>query len=206
MILPKESATFFKLPIQLFKGVSYPELALFTNFVKNYIYDMKNLRITLAIICALFLCANAWSQDLTFMGVSLESSPDEICSQLKDRGFTYIRKDNYNTHHLEGEFWKFGKCEISVWGENEPRVSVKPPSWTTVSTMRDLINSLDNKYGINDSSQSDDFKTELRWDVGENSITLLDFYIDGHNYSLVYASKAATVSSSKNRKNFSDDL
>ena len=27
MILPKESATFFKLPIQLFKGVSYPELA-----------------------------------------------------------------------------------------------------------------------------------------------------------------------------------
>ena len=29
MILPKESATFFKLPIQLFKGVSYPELALF---------------------------------------------------------------------------------------------------------------------------------------------------------------------------------
>ena len=28
MILPKESATFFKLPIQLFKGVSYPELAL----------------------------------------------------------------------------------------------------------------------------------------------------------------------------------
>ncbi len=32
MILPKESATFFKLPIQLFKGVSYPELA----FVERY--------------------------------------------------------------------------------------------------------------------------------------------------------------------------
>ena len=28
MILPKESATFFKLPIQLFKAISYPELAL----------------------------------------------------------------------------------------------------------------------------------------------------------------------------------
>ena len=35
MILPKESATFFKLPIQLFKGVSYPELALIEPELKN---------------------------------------------------------------------------------------------------------------------------------------------------------------------------
>ena len=35
MILPKESATFFKLPIQLFKGVSYPELALYGNPIEN---------------------------------------------------------------------------------------------------------------------------------------------------------------------------
>ena len=35
MILPKESATFFKLPIQLFKGVSYPELALMEKYADH---------------------------------------------------------------------------------------------------------------------------------------------------------------------------
>ena len=49
MILPKESATFFKLPIQLFKGVSYPELALVgkyhyfpTTSVKMYRRDLQD--------------------------------------------------------------------------------------------------------------------------------------------------------------------
>lgn len=167
---------------------------------------MKSIRILFISFFILLVSSTAWSQVLTFKGVSLESSPEEICDQLKEKGFTYVRLDEYGTHHLEGEFWKFGTCEISVWDANGVRVSVKPPSWTSESSMRDLINSLDVKYGINDSSQSDDFKTELRWNIGDNSIVLLDFYIDGHNYSLVYCSKEATANTKKNTKNYSDDL
>lgn len=146
------------------------------------------------------------AQDLKFLGVSLEDPIDEIKSNLINKGCTFQEVDKYNTIILKGDFWKFSDAKISIWGYPNTRISVTPPSWTTVSTMNDLITSLNAKYGIADDSQSNEFHQEFRWKVGNNMITVTDFYIDSHNYSIVYSSEEATIQTLKTTKDYDGDL
>lgn len=147
------------------------------------------------------------AQDLKFIGVSLEDPIDEIKNNLINKGCSFEKVDKYKTIILKGDFWKFSKVKISLWGYPNTRISVTPPSWTTVSTMNDLISSLNNKYGMADDSQSDEFHQEFRWKVGDNMITIItDFYIDSHDYHIVYSSVEATKQTIKMTKDYDNDL
>lgn len=163
---------------------------------------LKLILLLISLNCMVSLNA----QDLNFLGVSLELPADEIHDALLQKGLA-DRESNYNDgYYMTGNFWKFSDCNISVHGYPYTAVSVTAPAWTTVSTMADLISSLNSKYGVADDSQSNDFKKEWRWKVGDNYIVITDFYIDSHNYNITYMSKMASARLENNTKNFNEDL
>lgn len=167
----------------------------------NLIY--RTLFIILSIIC---MPIGMKGQELTFLGVSLELSQAEIHDALLEKGLTDRESKSKGEIAMFGDFWKFNDCNISIYGFPDTKVSVTLPSYTTIATMQDLISSLNAKYGIGDDSQSNDFKTEIRWKVGENYIIIYDFYIERHNFNIIYMSKNASKSLDVNTKNFDDDL
>lgn len=146
------------------------------------------------------------AQDLEFLGISLEQSKENIHDELLRKGMV-DRPSRYDGEYsMTGTFWKFTDCDIFVYGAIGSIVGVRPPSWTTVNTMNDLISSLTRKYGSADASQSDDFHQEFIWYVGESCIVITDFYIETHNYYIAYMSRRATQDKIASTKNYDSDL
>lgn len=163
------------------------------------------MKIALSLILALLSILSVNAQDLKFLGISLEQPQEIIHQELLDKGMK-DRPSDYEGFYMKGDFWKFKECDISVYGTTGAIVGVKPPSWTSVDTMNDLISSLTKKYGAPDTSQSSDFHQEFNWYIGDNCIVITDFYIDGHNYSIAYMSKDATKNKIAHTKNYDADL
>ena len=110
MILPKESATFFKLPIQLFKGVSYPELALIGLFfsfpflaIRSFLVGITETRpLNLAALTAVLMNIPLnwlliFRYDMGISGAAIGSSFAELCSLLILVAYMFlcVRKHKY---------------------------------------------------------------------------------------------------------------
>ena len=163
------------------------------------------MRIIILVITLVFAFLSAQAQELNFLGISLEQPQESIHTQLLEKGMV-DRPSKYEGYYMRGDFWKFKDCDVTVYGTEGAIVGVKPPSWITVDTINDLIQSLTKKYGAPDTSQSSDFHQEFTWYIGDNCIVITDFYIDGHNYNIAYMSKAATQNKIAKTKNYDADL
>ena len=135
------------------------------------------MKIKISIIC--FICfisivCSAQSDDMKFVGISMNQPYRSFIEQLKEKGFVYSPKqtkwdfEGYDCITLKGSFWKFEDCEIrvkySILNGTVASVAVRKDYFSIwKDKVYELMNNFDIKYGERIKTKNDKYNTEYRW-------------------------------------------
>lgn len=116
---------------------------------------MKRL-LTMLLMAVMFVSAYAQdeAEHMTFMGVPIDGPVDEFVNKMKQKGFTYLKKDD-GSAFMQGDFAGYKDCTIAIIpmqsNDDVYVVRVMLPDmddWATLESNYDTLKSmLTKKYG-----------------------------------------------------------